>query len=179
MVDFKKALEKSKKSLVESNKNNTAEEKHVYQVYVDGSGIFEKNKETGHNKKQTCCKRAYAVYCNGKLITRKEEDVDLKGKNINPTNITGECSAALHGMRTALQYMLSFAHRGELQILHDYVGLKHWAEGSWKANAEGPKQYAIAINKMINIAKENGIHVTFVKVARDRNKAHILFKEAR
>lgn len=173
MVDFKKALEKSKKSLGESNKNNTTEEKHMYQVYTDGSGIFEKDRETGYNKKQIGCRRAYAIYLNNKLVEKKESDVEIKDKKIEPSNITGECSAVLHGVATALRYMLSSEHKGELQVMHDYIGLKHWADGTWKAKADGPKQYVIAITKLITLAKQHGINVVFIKVPRNKNKAHL------
>jgi ribonuclease HI len=162
MVDFAKAAEDARR------------EREMYIIYTDGRGIFEKDPQTGYNTKQIACERTYVILCNGSIVKKEQKQVDVV-KGIEPTNITGECSAVLHGLAETLKLALAFNYKGKIQIMHDYIGLSHWANGTWKTKAQVSILYAEAVKKLITLANKNGIEVEFVKVPSTKNQAHILF----
>jgi ribonuclease HI len=96
-------------------------------VYVDGS--FRKNIYSGAFvvcKEENSADFIYQDYGIGEL------DDDL----LKIRNISGEISACMQ----AIQYLLDNNLKG--LIIHDYIGLGHWAKGEWQTNNKFSKAYA-------------------------------------
>ncbi len=91
---------------------------NYYKVYTDGSNVDNKIFSFGFvvldNNDNVIC-RAYKGYSNHQFCKHR--------------NIAGEC----FGVLNALNYCW-LNNVNNVLIYHDYIGLKKWAEGSWKTN---------------------------------------------
>lgn len=69
-------------------------------------------------------------------------------------NVTGEIFGAMKAMNYCLENDIE-----SLDLYYDYVGIKAWATGEWKANKEMTKTYASFYDKL-----KDKLDVNFIKV---------------
>ena len=69
-------------------------------------------------------------------------------------NVAGEIMGSMAAVKLAEQMKLR-----ELTILYDYKGIEEWAEGRWKANRQGTKEYQATMLPMFR-----KVQLNFVKV---------------
>ncbi len=101
-------------------------------------------------------------YSCGVLLLYKGEKLEFSKKYENEEmadmrNVAGEIMGAV----TAMQYCYNNNIK-KLVVYHDYQGLSMWANGAWKTNKEGTKNYAEFCAKC-----REKVEISFVKV-----KAH-------
>lgn len=130
-------VEGQKKKKVERDHSNTV------RAYVDGSYFKEEGK-----------------YSYGCVILYNGKEVRLKGVGTNEEyasmrNVAGE----LLGAMEAVKWANSNGH-DSIIIYHDYEGIERWANGSWKANKEGTREYVEFIKEY-----RNHLDIDFEKVA--------------
>ncbi len=130
-------MEGQKKKKAEIDHSNTV------RAYVDGSYFKEEGK-----------------YSYGCVILHNGKETRLKGVGTNEEyasmrNVAGE----LLGAMEAVKWAYSSGHESII-IYHDYEGIERWANGSWKANKEGTREY-------VEFIKEYRKHldIDFEKVA--------------
>lgn len=75
-------------------------------------------------------------------------------------NVGGEILAVISGIDYAL---LRYSPK-DIQIYHDYIGLREWAIGKWKANKMATQSYANYVKSKIDDAQ-----ITFIKVTGHSN----------
>lgn len=138
----------------DKNKSELKEEKLIQQIeleekeaiaYVDGS--FDLDSFT----------YSYGVV----FITRegketysgRDDDIELASMR----NVSGELKGAMVAMEIALE-----KEKETLYLHFDYTGIRDWAEGNWKTNKEGTKNY-----KKFYDSIRDRLDVRFIKV-----KAH-------
>jgi len=143
--------EEARDFLDETNKNSDIEKKEIIQsvgllVYVDGS--YSKNqKKSGYG----------CVFVeNGEVIHKISKEVIVKEDLWN-------VSAEIEGVLGAIEWSIQNSYKN-LTIYHDYIGLSHWADGTWKAKKETTKNYVEKINAL---SKE--IDLKFIKVKAHSN----------
>lgn len=89
---------------------------------------------------------------------------------IESWQIGGECEAVLQALEYAALYGVT-----DVVLYHDYIGLSHWAQGTWKTNKDVSKRYKAAYcqleNQLYQIARKNNQHfnIQFVKVKGHSN----------
>lgn len=120
----------------------------IIDLYTDGSNIKDERAAWG-----------FVLVDNDTEVLRKCSICESKFNSHR--NISGEVFAALYGLSEA--YKLGFTH---VNVFHDYIGLKHWAEGSWRTNNELTKRFKKLVDKMNT---KISITWTYVK-AHDGNK---------
>ncbi|MCY6355179.1 ribonuclease H family protein [Clostridium sp. ZS2-4] len=113
-------------------KNKVTHKKNIKQIeaYVDGSYFEEYNK-----------------YSYGCVILKKDEVIKLSGIGENENyvvmrNVAGELLGAMKVIEWAYENNYDL-----ITIHHDYEGIERWANGSWKANKQGTKEYVEFIRK--------------------------------
>lgn len=75
-------------------------------------------------------------------------------KYIEMRNVAGELEAAMVAIDWAIKNGYS-----SIKIFHDYEGICSWADGNWKANKPGTREYQRFITE-----KQKVIHISFQKV---------------
>lgn len=88
-------------------------------------------------------------------------------------NVAGEITGAMIVIRYCIENNIP-----AVEIYHDYEGVSKWADGLWKANKEGTKNYA----EFCRTAR-NHVNISFVKVKghsgdKFNDEADILAKKA-
>ncbi len=83
-------------------------------------------------------------------ITGSEDDEELA----NFRNVAGEIYGSVFAIQRALELGLE-----ELEVYHDYSGIRHWALGEWKTNNPLTKRYYEFFKEL-----EDRLVVKFVKV---------------
>lgn len=81
-------------------------------------------------------------YGSGAIVLYDNQEIELTASGDDPEmaemrNVAGEIGAA----RMAMEWCLSHGVHG-LVVYHDYTGVAEWAEGGWKANKKGTREYA-------------------------------------
>lgn len=116
----------------EEVKNKIKNKKNIKEVdaYVDGS-YSEK-----HNK-----------YSYGCVILYQNEVIKFAGVENNKDyvsmrNVAGELLGAMKAIEWAYENKC-----GIITIYHDYEGIERWANGTWKANKQGTKEYLEFLKK--------------------------------
>ena len=123
-----------------------------YKVYTDGSNLDTSVFAFGFvildpNDNIIC--KAYQGFTDNELSIHR--------------NISGEC----FGVLEALKYCKDINIK-KILIYHDYIGLKHWAEGSWKTNTHIAILYKEKINEF---KKDKSFDFKFVWVkGHNKNK---------
>ncbi len=113
------------------------------EAYVDGSF----NEELG--------KYAYGcVIIKDGTIIHKISGGSVNANYIEMRNVAGELEAAVQAIKWAIRNKIK-----SIRIYHDYQGIASWANGEWKTNKRGTKEYASFINKC-----SSEIRVEFTKV---------------
>lgn len=115
----------------------------MYKLFVDGS--FANNR----------CGSGWVLVDNLDRIVAKES-VPLKSDN-GMRQVTGELNAVMFGIYECLEREIK-----ELEIHFDYLGIREWVTGAWKAKNVHTQNYR---DLMRDVEKE--INIKFVKV-----KAH-------
>ena len=79
----------------------------------------------------------------------------------------------IHAAMDAISYWYS---RGELEltILHDYIGVREWANGGWRAKNPHTKEYIAFIKEY----RAKGMKINFVKIDAAANPADELARWA-
>lgn len=98
-------------------------------------------------------------YGSGAVVLHGGEEIELTGSGSDPEmaemrNVAGEIGAA----RIAVEYCMKHGI-ASVVIYHDYTGIAEWAEGRWKANKNGTREYAVFMETVRPFIK-----VTFQKV---------------
>lgn len=98
-------------------------------------------------------------YSYGCVISNDGELIELSGsgkdeKYLSMNNVAGE----IFGSVAAIKWAMQHKKRG-IHIFHDYEGIAKWADGSWKANKIGTKEYQEFIQKSTQYIK-----IRFTKV---------------
>lgn len=106
------------------------------------------------------------VVVNDNTINTHEEGV---GQDfIESHQIGGECQAIIEVLKYCQKH-----HIFDIEIYHDYIGVAHWALGSWKANKDVSKRYKldyiIQKSALEDIARASG---SKVKIAFKHIKGH-------
>lgn len=96
------------------------------------------------------------------------------GRFASMWNVAGELEGAIAALRFAKSHGAS-----RVLICHDYEGIGRWANGEWKANKAGTKDYVQFVKEM----RESGLDIQFRKVkahsgVRWNERADLLAKEA-
>jgi len=87
---------------------------------------------------------AFAVYENGALIaTDNGVGEDIEAANLR--NVAGEMAGAVNAIEWA-----EANDKKPITIHHDYTGLAHWADGSWKAKNRFTQDYARFTSEKLN-----------------------------
>lgn len=138
----------------DKNKSEIKEEKLIQQIelkekeaiaYVDGS--FDLDSFTYSYGVVFISKEGKETY------SGRDDDIELASMR----NVSGEIKGAMVAMEIAVK------EKKETLYLHfDYTGIRDWAEGNWKTNKEGTKNY----KKFYDQIKDR-LDVKFIKV-----KAH-------
>lgn len=113
------------------------------EAYVDGSF----NEELGR----------YAYGCviiKAGNIIHKMSGSSANADYLEMRNVAGELEAAVQAIKWAIRNKIK-----SIRIYHDYQGIASWANGEWKTNKRGTREYASFIDKC---ASE--IRVEFTKV---------------
>ncbi len=115
------------------------------EAYVDGSYFEEYNK-----------------YSYGCAILHKDEVIKLSGvgdneKYVAMRNVAGEILGAMKSIEWAYENKYDL-----ITVYHDYEGIERWANGSWKANKQGTKEYVAFIKK----------YRRYLKIEFQKVKAH-------
>lgn len=125
------------------NEGNEAVQETEVEAYVDGSF----SEELGR----------YAYGCviikDGNVI-HKMCGSSADANYIDMRNVAGELEAAIQAVRWAMQNEIK-----SIRIYHDYQGIASWANGEWKTNKVGTREYATFINK-----SSSKIRIEFTKV---------------
>jgi len=112
-------------------------------IYVDGSYVESDNRQT--------VGWAFEVWQQGQSRYRRAGSFDA-GHADGTRNIAGECYAVLAA--------LEWCERARLQAVecrYDYIGLAHWARGTWQANTPLTQHFTTTLSR-------TAIPITWVKV---------------
>ena len=98
-------------------------------------------------------------YGYGGFVSVYGKKYPLQGKGIDAElakmhNVAGELLGSIAAIQFAIEHKLP-----EITILYDYLGIEYWANGTWKRNKEGTKNY---YNFCQEAKKKISIH--FIKV---------------
>lgn len=101
--------------------------------------------------------RRYAYGC---ALVFEQEVVTLNGSDnredyVSMRNVAGE----ILGSEQAISWAVEHGY-GKITIYYDYEGIEKWAEGIWKANKTGTKEYQQFVE-----TKRQEIEIKFCKVA--------------
>ena len=118
-------------------------------IYVDGSYVELDNRQT--------VGWAFEVWQQGQSLYRTAGSFDALHAD-GTRNIAGECYAVL----AALEWC-ERARTQVVQFRHDYVGLAHWALGTWQANTPITQHFASTLTR-------TAVHITWVKVDAHRGE---------
>lgn len=99
-------------------------------------------------------------YAYGCVLVLPEEEVTLNGSDnqedyVSMRNVAGE----IMGSRQAILWAIENGYK-KITIYYDYEGIEKWADGIWKANKPGTRQY-----KAFVAEKRREIEISFQKVA--------------
>ena len=103
---------------------------NYYKAYTDGSNVGTTKYAYGFvilDPKENVIQRGCGGYDKGEFLVHR--------------NIAGECFGVLKALDYCKENNIT-----SLLIYHDYIGLKHWAEGSWKTNSAISIYYKNGIN---------------------------------
>lgn len=112
----------------------------MYKLYVDGS--FRNNK----------CGSGWVLVDDFNNILKKDS-VPLKSDN-GMHQVTGEIFAVISGLHECVSRGIK-----ELEIHFDYLGIRNWVTGDWKAKNIHTQQYRDLIREVMEI-----ISIKFIKV---------------
>lgn len=88
-------------------------------------------------------------------------------------NIAGELLAAEY----AIEYAINSQYK-EIDLYYDYLGVEHWATGTWKANKEKTKKYAAFMRAKMKSIKINFYHIKSHAGSKYNELADKLAREA-
>ena len=88
-----------------------------------------------------------------------EEDYGVVENHLGSRNIAGELHAATRGITWAIEEGLP-----KIVLVHDYLGISHWANGLWKARTEIAQGYVVFMRHAMR-----EIRITFIKIKGHSN----------
>lgn len=112
----------------------------MYRLYVDGS--FRNNK---------CGSGWVLVDDNNEVVEKKSVPLN---SDCGMHQVTGEICAVIFGIHECLEREIK-----ELEIHFDYLGIREWVTGAWKAKNSYTQEYRDIMRDVVKL-----INVTFVKV---------------
>ena len=118
-------------------------------VYVDGSYVDVDDRQT--------VGWAFEVWQDGQSLYRSAGSFDASHAD-GTRNIAGECYAVLAA--------LTWCERTQLRAVecrHDYIGLAHWARGTWQANTSLTRHFAATLRRTV-------IPITWIHVEAHRGE---------
>ena len=118
-------------------------------IYVDGSYVELDNRQT--------VGWAFEVWQQGQSLYRSAGSFDASHAD-GTRNIAGECYAVLAA--------LTWCERTQLRAVecrHDYIGLAHWARGTWQANTSLTRHFAATLRRTV-------IPITWIHVEAHRGE---------
>jgi ribonuclease HI len=118
-------------------------------IYVDGSYVESDDRKT--------VGWAFEVWQQGQPMHQQAGSFDA-GHADGTRNIAGECYAVL----AALEWCKR-ARTQAVEFRHDYVGLAHWALGTWQANTPITQHFASTLTR-------TAVHITWVKIDAHRGE---------
>lgn len=95
------------------------------------------------------------ILCNGKTYTLNGVGTDNTPEMVNMRNVAGEITGAMTAMRWCMENGIK-----KVTIIHDYMGIAAWADGSWDAKKEATRCYKHFCQSM----RAKGLQVVFCKV---------------
>ncbi|WP_099206161.1 ribonuclease H1 domain-containing protein [Scatolibacter rhodanostii] len=123
-------------------------------------------------------KAATREFASGAVLFYNKEKITFSEKFDDPElaemrNVAGEITGSMIVIRYCIENDIK-----AVEIYHDYEGISKWANGLWKANKSGTKNYA----EFCRQAREH-VNISFVKVKghsgdRYNDEADILAKKA-
>ena len=118
-------------------------------IYVDGSYVELANRQT--------VGWAFEVWQQGTPTHRQSGSFDAGHAN-GTRNIAGECYAVLAALEWCEHERLQ-----AMECRHDYIGLAHWARGTWQARTPLTQHFASTLTRTT-------VHITWVKVDAHRDE---------
>jgi len=88
-------------------------------------------------------------------------------------NIAGEILAAKYAVEFAINSKCK-----EIDLYYDYIGIEHWAIGSWKANKKETRKYAAFMREKMKNIKINFYHIKSHAGSKYNELADKLAREA-
>lgn len=81
-------------------------------------------------------------YSYGMIIFDGENEYEFckafdNAEMVSMRNVAGEITGSMHAVKFCLERKIE-----SVTIFYDYEGIERWANGEWKANKEGTKEYA-------------------------------------
>lgn len=126
-------------------KEDTIDYSNYFKVYTDGSNLDNLIFAFGFvilDPDNKVLYKAYQGFKENKLSVHR--------------NISGECFGVLQALKYCKEHNIH-----KILVYHDYIGLKHWAEGSWKTNSPIAVLYK---EKIDEFRKNNDFDFQFVWV---------------
>lgn len=157
---FKGALFKSFKTLEEAEKYmNGAKFEEVAHIGKSSPEVTEERANVPYAFVDGSYNAVTKVYGFGGFLVHNGEKDIVAGHGNDPElaemrNVAGEIGGATEAVKMAIDKGLK-----SLVIYYDYLGIKAWADGEWKANKKGTKAYA----QFMKEAREH-IDIRFKKV---------------
>lgn len=115
-------------------------------VYVDGS-YSKSQKRSGY----------------GCVFVENEKIIHKISKEVKVEEDLWNVSAEIEGVLGAVEWSIQNGYKN-LTIYHDYIGLSHWMDGTWKAKKNTTRQYVDKMNKL-----SANIKLKFIKVKAHSN----------
>ena len=96
----------------------------------------------------------YILY-NGETYTLNGAGTDNSQEMVGMRNVAGEITGAMTAMRWCMEHDIK-----KVIIVHDYIGISAWADGSWEAKKENTRCYKTFCQNM----RAKGLQISFRKV---------------
>ena len=149
-TSFSKSKIKNINSVIQSNIEQKVRECIVPVAYVDGS----------YNNEKRIAGYGVVFVVNNNIVMRDMGRVLSADNNIR--NVLGEITGAIKAVELAMANGYT-----EVIIVYDYVGIKAWVTGEWKANTPQTIQYSLTMREYTK-----RINVKFIKVKAHTSEAN-------
>lgn len=132
--------------------------------YISIENNFEKSVPDNLNEAIAYVDGSYSKellkYSYGCVIQYNNKRIELSGSDNNPkyiemNNVAGEILGSINAIKWAIENGVE-----SINIFHDYEGISKWANGDWKANKLGTKEYQEYIKD-----SRGKLQINFTKVA--------------